>query len=57
MMILVQISASFSGVTVVCMAIFETGCQDYDTITISGEPPRCSSVIGLVPGPIQRARG
>jgi len=57
MMILVQISASVSGVTVVCMAIFETGCQDYDTITISGEPPRCSSVIGLVPGPIQRARG
>ena len=32
-MILVQISASVSGVTVVCMAISETGCQDHGTIS------------------------
>src|SRR5208337_2627843 len=35
MMILVQISASVSGVTVVCMAISETGCQDHGTIKLS----------------------
>ncbi len=34
-MILVQISASVSGVTVDCMAISETGCQDHGTIKLS----------------------
>src|SRR5208283_365431 len=35
MMILVQISASVTGVTVDCMAISETGCQDHGTIKLS----------------------
>src|SRR5271157_2868957 len=35
MMILVQISASVSGVTVVCMAISETVFQDHGTIKLS----------------------